>query len=235
MNRLLIVIPLACCAVTMAAAAPPIQPLQDIEAAVHALVDSSGSRAGDVEVSLGRLDPRLRLPRCGQDLAARYTQTRRRSGPLSVEVRCEGKQPWSLYVPVTLARFAAVVVAARPLARGQVIAADDVAMARRRIDISTRTYFEQPAAAIGQLATRSIGSGEILDQNQLRQPRLVRRGEQVVLSLGNSAVKVSMKGEALADGTAGERIRVRNLSSARIVEGTVTAAGVVVINGGTIL
>lgn len=235
MKHLLTVIALTCCTAQMAAAALPIQPLQDIEAAVRALVDSHGNQSGDVEASVGRLDPRLRLPLCRQPLAARYTQTRRRSGTLSVEVRCEGQRPWSLYVPVTLARFAEVVIATRPLARGQSIAAEDVTLARRRVDISTRTYFEQPATAIGRLATRSIASGEILDQHQLRQPRLVRRGEQVVLSLGNSAVKVSMKGEALADGAAGERIRVRNLSSARIVEGTVTAAGVVVVNGGSVL
>lgn len=218
-----------------AAAATPIQGLADIEAAVRALITASGSASGDVEVSIGRLDPRLRLSRCEQALDARFTQTRRLSGPISVEVRCEGNKPWALYVPVTLANYAEVVIAARPLARGAVLTAEDVSLARRRVDATVRDYLEQPAAAVGQVVARATASGEILGERQLRRPRLVRRGDHVVMSVGSSSVNVSMKGEALADGSAGERIRVRNLSSARVVEGTVTAAGVVVVAGGTML
>jgi len=221
--------------VSAAAGAAPIQALADIESAVRTLVTASGSASGDVEVSLGRLDPRLQLPRCDQALDARFTQTRRLSGPLSVEVRCEGIKPWALYVPVTLERYAEVVVAARPVARGAPLSAEDLRLARRRVDVGRRDYLEQAEAAVGQIAARGIASGEILGQQQLRRPRLVRRGDHVVLSVGSSTVSVSMKGEALADGSAGERIRVRNLSSARVVEGTVTAAGVVVVAGGAML
>jgi flagella basal body P-ring formation protein FlgA len=36
-----------------------------------------------------------------------------------------------------------------------------------------------------------------------------------------------MSGKALADGVAGQRVQVRNLSSRRVVEGTVVAPGLI--------
>lgn len=217
------------------ARAAPMQPLEEIEQAVRALADTRVSADADSEIVIGRLDPRLRLPRCTQALATRFTHAARGNGSMSVEVRCEGSKPWSLYVPVTIARYADVVVAARPLARGHVITAADLTTARQRVDLARHDYLVNAASAIGQITRRSLAGGQMLGTRQLERPNLVRRGEQVTLSIGNHAINVSVKGTALADGSMGERIRVRNLSSKRIVEGTVTEAGVVVVRGGAML
>ncbi|MEQ8660747.1 MAG: flagellar basal body P-ring formation chaperone FlgA [Gammaproteobacteria bacterium] len=217
------------------ARAAPIQPLAEIEQAVRRLAEQRSAADGDSEVSLGRLDPRLRLPRCGAPLAARFAHGGRSSGAMSVEVRCEGDQPWSLYVPVTIARYAEVVVAARPLARGHTVSAADLTTTRQRVDLARHDYLVDPASAVGQVTRRDVAAGQMLGANQLERPHLVRRGDQVVLSSANNAISVSVKGTALADGSVGERIRVRNLSSKRVVEGTVTAAGTVVVRSGAML
>ncbi|MCB1749220.1 MAG: flagellar basal body P-ring formation protein FlgA [Gammaproteobacteria bacterium] len=218
-----------------AVGAAPIHDLAAIERTVRQFVAAGAATAGDVEISVGRLDPRLRLPRCDETLDTRYPNARRSSGPVSVEVRCNGAKPWSLYVPVTLTRYAEVVVTTRPVARGQVLAPTDLALARRRVDGARADFLAGLNEAAGQVTRRSLAAGAVVGANQLERPRLVRRGDHVMLSSGHGGINVSVKGEALADGGAGERIRVRNLSSERVVEGIVNADGVVVVGHGAIL
>lgn len=209
---------------------PALQDLGSIESAVRARVSATVAAVpGATEIVVGRLDPRLRLPRCDHALETRQTPSARGSGAQSVEVRCTGHKPWSLYVPVTVARYAEVMVTARPIARGETLAAADLIRARRRIDGTADAYFTTAEHVVGQVARRALADGEIVARNQLVPPRLVRRGDRVVLSAGSVAMNVVMQGEALSDGAAGERIRVRNLSSSRVVEGTVDAAGVIVV------
>lgn len=61
----------------------------------------------------------------------------------------------------------------------------------------------------------------------LEAPRLVRKGDLVTLLAEIAGVNVRMTGKALADGAAGTSIQVSNLSSQRVIEGTVIAEGVV--------
>lgn len=216
-------------------AAAPVQPLEDIERAVAEHVAAGRGQGDDVEYSIGRLDPRLRLPLCARPLTARHTHQARASGPMSIEVRCEGDKPWALYVPVTVARYAEVVVASRALARGAPIAAADLSLERRRIDARHADYLVDPALAAGQLASRPIGHGQVLTRSLLERPRLVRRGDHVVLRSGARGIQVQVKGEALEDGALGERISVLNLRSERVIEGTVEATGSVVVGRGAML
>jgi flagella basal body P-ring formation protein FlgA len=221
--------------VAPAAAGEPIHPLATITAAVRQHVAGSIDAGADVEIAVGRLDPRLRLPACDRALDVRYANGRPLRGPASVEVRCEGAAPWALYVPVSVERYAEVVVAARPLARGAVIAEADVTLARSRVSGATSDYFEALDAVVDQVATRAISAGQVLGSQQIERPRLVRRGDEVILATEGGAISVRVKAEALADGAAGDRVTVRNLASERVVEGEVRGAGLVVVRAGALL
>ena len=56
---------------------------------------------------------------------------------------------------------------------------------------------------------------------------LVTRGQQVTLEVGADTMNIRMAGEALDEAALGQRVRVRNLSSERVVEGVVRSAQVV--------
>jgi len=55
----------------------------------------------------------------------------------------------------------------------------------------------------------------------------VHRGQEVDLLADHGAIQVKSQGEALGDGAVGNRIKVRNKSSGRIIEGTIRSAGIV--------
>ena len=59
---------------------------------------------------------------------------------------------------------------------------------------------------------------------------LVRRGDRIALAWNKNGIKVSMRGQAMKDGAAGERVMVKNLSSKRVIEGIVRDSGTVVVS-----
>ena len=232
MNKLLLLLMLSS---SPLAQANTIQSLAAIESAVKGFVAQSVGAAGDSEFTLGRLDPRLRLAACDAALKMRFSREPRGGGPNAVEVRCEGSHPWSLYVTVDVARFAQVVVSTRGLVRGAVISADDVVVARRRINGTRMDYLSSATSAVGRVAARAIGPDQILGAANVALPRLVKRGDEVTIASVGSTISVRVKGQALKDGALGDRVSVRNLNSKRVVEGVVNADGMVVVQVGALL
>lgn len=178
-------------------------------------------------VKVSELDSRLRLVRCQQPLEAFQPVGGKLLGNITVGVRCTGSRPWSLYVPVRVSLFAEVVVAARPLARNSALAQTDLKLERRDLARLHNGYFTDPAALVGKKLTRPVPLNAALTDSQIREPLAVRRGQRVTLVATGSGIEVRMGGEALADGAAGDRIRVRNSSSRRVVDGIVQDAGTV--------
>ncbi len=215
--------------------AQTIQALSSIEAAVKGFVAAQLGAEQDTEFTIGRLDPRLRLTQCEPALEMRFNREPAAGGPNAVEVRCVGERPWSLYVTVDISRYAQVLVATRALGRGATISAADVGVARRRINGTHRDYLSDPATAVGRVAVRAISADQILGTNNVTLPRLVKRGDEVIIASVGSAVSVQVRGRALKDGALGDRVAVRNLNSKRVVEGVVNADGMVVVRTGAVL
>lgn len=209
--------------------AASIQGLDSIrEAARQFLQREVEQRHGSTaEIRVGQLDRRLRLQRCATPLEVFPTGHRRLVGATTVGVRCAGPKPWTLYVSARVTVYDEVLVAARPLSRGHRLGEGDVHLARRALSQLHYGYLERLEDVRGMVLTRRVARGEVLRSNQLQAPKLVRRGEKVTLTAQLEGVEVRMQGKALSDGAAGQRIQVRNLSSRRVVEGTVVARGVV--------
>jgi flagella basal body P-ring formation protein FlgA len=64
-------------------------------------------------------------------------------------------------------------------------------------------------------------AGRMLTPQMLQADLAIRRGQTVTLAVNNSGVSIRMSGKALMDGALGQRIRVENTNSGRIVEGIV--------------
>lgn len=192
----------------------------------HALAQV-GNLPGEVEVTAAKLDRRLRLAACEVPLEAYDSPNGLKPGRNVVGVRCEGKKPWKLYVTINIATTESVVVAVRPIGRGHMIAAADVRTEMRDTSRLRKAFYTDTAATLGLRAKRSIPAGRILEAGLLERRRLIRRGSMVQILASEGTLRVAMKGEALADGARGDRIRVRNLASGREITGEVIASGVI--------
>ncbi len=205
--------------------------IESIEA-IRAAVENEAYRSielDDAVVRVGRIDRRLRLPACGEALETHPGPGGIRLGRVSIAVRCDGAHPWSLYVPATISVHRSVVVAARPLARGKILTADDLSYKKMELKRASHRYFTDKQALIGRQLTRRVASGAPLRANQARLPVAVKRGMRVIIHSSLPGLRVSMRGKALEEGRVGDRIRVLNSRSGRKLDAVVLAAGKVQI------
>jgi flagellar basal body P-ring formation protein FlgA len=192
----------------------------------HALVEAE-RLDGRAEVEVGRLDNRLRLGVCDQPLESFDSPNGLNRGRGVVGVACNGSTPWKIYVPVRLALLDAVVVTRRPVVRGQALTADDLMLDEVDITAQRHGVFRSIEDVVGMRSKRQLDSGDVLSANVLQRPKLVKRGGAVQIIAIGDGLRVSMRGEAMADGGNGDRVRVKNLSTGRVITGTVTRRGVI--------
>jgi len=165
----------------------------------------------------------LRLPACAQGLVAQPTAS------TTVEVSCPDAGGWRLFVPVKVRREQTVLVLARGIAAGETLAAADMTTAQRDAARIAGAVLADPAAAVGRVARRTLQAGSLLSASDLVAQRLVRRGDSVALVSRRGSVEVRVAGKALGDAGENERLSVENLTSRKIVQGTVDASGDVLV------
>jgi flagella basal body P-ring formation protein FlgA len=136
---------------------------------------------------------------------------------------CPDQGGWRLEF-VTRAKISAkVAVAATDLSTGKTLSAEDVLLERH--DITGMPDSFPDLAAVQDLATRrTIRAGDVLRQNMLVAPTLVKRGDAVRIVAKKDQIEVSMAGEALDGGGRGAAVRVKNASGV-VIRARVTDQG----------
>lgn len=212
-------------------AAPAAQSLPAVRAAAEtALRRQLDAAMTGVIFDAAELDARLRLVACPAPLSANGTMPRGTQSRVMVRVSCKGSVNWSLNVPVDIHRKTEVLVMRRAVGRGENIAAGDVVAQSRVLPGLTSPYVTRPADLAGRLTRRPIPEGTAVTADALDAALLIHRGQSVVLSARAGGVEVRAPGLALADASAEQRVRVRNLNSLKVIEGVADTAGVVRVN-----
>lgn len=208
--------------------AQTLQSLASIEqtAYVHALHDAQTSYS-QPQVLVDSLDKRLRLQQCDKPLHSFSNSSSNTVGSRTIGVKCQGSVEWTVYVPVKVKVIKPVVVSARPLSANQTLTARDVRLEALDIADLRHGYKESLELVIGQQLKYPLSVGMVIPTRSLKQEQVVRRGEQIVLVAMAGTMEVRMNGTALDDASVGEKVKVKNSSSKRVVEGVVHAPGIV--------
>ncbi len=180
----------------------------------------------NVNIDVGNLDARLRLPACNGQLAPRIHSPKPYGSNITVKVSCLGDQRWSVFVPVRLDIHVMAVVASRAIGRGERVTDADVHLARVN---TSSDYVEDPARVVGMTARRPLRAGEVVKPTWVEAPIAVERGAAVALEAVRGGITVTAVGTAMANGHVGDQIKVRNTQSNRVVDGRVIAPGKVQI------
>ncbi len=206
-----------------------IQAPTDILAAAetHLKQAAAAQHDGRIDITLGRLDARLRLRQCTQALQAELPSGARLSGTTSVAVSCPDLAGWKIYVSAEIDIFGPALVTTRSLARGTPLTPGDVQSVETKLTGLSQGHLQTAAEVEGMALLRAVPAGTVLTPSMVKAPRLVRRGDRVMLVSGQGPIQVEMLGEAVNDGARGDRIRVRALNSKRVIEGWVVSPSVV--------
>lgn len=106
-----------------------------------------------------------------------------------------------------------VLVAARPLERGEVLQPQDVTMERRNLAMVRGVPLLAPAEVTGKRVKSTIRQGGILFGNSLEKVMLVTAGQQVTIILESEALQLTAIGRAKGAGALGDLIQVQNTAS----------------------
>jgi flagella basal body P-ring formation protein FlgA len=217
----------------LAAAGIPDGDLQDVAqleavaraAALHELPALTDKQ----RLQVGPLQPRLQLQRCENPVKSAVAPGLHIAGRVVIELRCDGRSAWHLYVPVRVVGTSQAVVAAHAIVAGSVLSAKDLGVEQRDVGSLPPGYLDDPSIAVGLTASRAVAGGAVLTNQQLLGMRAVQRGQTVTLIASIDGMSVRMAGRAVSDGLVNQRVKVENLSSGKIVEGIARSEQIVEI------
>ncbi len=138
------------------------------------------------------------------------------AGPAGAQVR-----------PVTRPATVQVAVLAHPVGQGKTLSTEDFAYEDRAIGQARGAL--DPADAVGKEAVRSLAPGSVVRITDVVAPRLVRRGEPVLIAYRSRGLLITTSGRALASAGSGEPVRVVAASTARTLDGVAAASGLVLV------
>lgn len=203
---------------------PPVayQSLSSIQAlAEQHLLQLLPDQQAKVHLQADALDSRLHLALCAEPLQAFLPSGASLGSRATVGVRCNTGNTWSVYVPVNIESEVSVLSLNKALPRDAIVNATDVLRLTRRVPGLSNQYLQDIDELQGKRLKHELPAGALLTPNQLQTPTLIRRGQQVTLLAVIGGIEVRNQGIALADANVNTRIRVRNLNSAKVVEGLV--------------
>ena len=148
------------------------------------------------------------------------------SSSFTIAFALDGKPAGNCVVRGRLAALGEVVVAAVSLRRGDRIASSSVRLEKQDIG-----GLEQPFTAIEQVlnmeVARAISPGTPLDQGTIASPTVIKEGDMVKISARRGGLQISTNGRAQLSGRMGETIKVKNISSNKLVYCRVDGPGMV--------
>jgi flagellar basal body P-ring formation protein FlgA len=205
--------------------------LDEISKTAHDFAINQMQNSDDeIEVIVGKLDPRLRLHQCTIPIEAYSPGYQMRQGISTVGIRCDDFKPWSLYVPITIKQFKHIAVLKHAVMRNTLLSSDDIYMEKMNINRLSSGYFDNTDQIIGKILTQNLSKGSVLTHHHIKSPMAITRGQSVTLIAKNAVIEVRAEGKALSTGAVGERIKVKNMKTKRIVEGIIIDKHLINVN-----
>lgn len=179
------------------------------------------------DFDIGNIDPRFNEKPCSLPLEFSLNRSPMTQSNLTVLAECKDETPWKLYITSKFNVYGNVVYAATTIPRAHTIQLSDLEIKEEAINSHYYASFNSADSVKGMIAKRSIRQGSVIQANLLQAPKLVKRGDDVVIVASSDSIMIRMRGTAMQDGELGQQINVRNNQSARIVRARVSEAGLV--------
>ena len=203
---------------------------ESIAEAVKTYIAQNINLPGEYELSLVPLDSRLNLPQCAEPLEVFTTTDSIKAGRTTIGVRCNIEKKWSIFTSAIIKTYQMVVVLSQPIQRGEIITRQHLAIEKRDVSKLREDFVTQIEQAENKQTTRPLNTGTILNLSNLVEPKLIKRGDKVVITTTKSNFSIRMSGVAMMDGAKGQLITIKNQNSGRIINATVIEPGLVSVN-----
>lgn len=169
------------------------------------------------KVSIEVAPPRAALPACSA-LDAFQPQGSRSIGKTTVGVRCLAPDRWTVYLQAQVKVIGAYVVTRQPLPAQHVVTSADLSVREGDLGTLPADVVTDGDAMLGYRTVSGLASNAPLRSSLLRPPLAVQQGQSTRLVMNGPGFSVQSEGQALANASRGDRVRVRTRSG-QVVSG----------------
>jgi flagella basal body P-ring formation protein FlgA len=199
------------------AAALPADLAEQVRELAHDKAASGG--AARIEVTVGQLDPRLRLAPC-ERIEPYLPANVRLWGKTRIGLRCkEGRTAWNVYLPIVVKVWGRALVVPAGAAAGAVLAERDLAEAEVDLAEEFTAAVVDPRLVVGRTLAQALRPGQAVRQAHIKSRQWFAAGETVkVVAVGNGFALEGV-GQAITNGIEGQPARVRT-ETGQVVTGS---------------
>jgi len=201
-----------------------------IENAIANYVKQENVPLENLQVTITSLNKQLRIPQCEQALIINMAPGSKLIGNTSLTVACDSPKQWKIHVAAHIDGEVNALAARYPMMRGSIISKNDVEFVKKRYSQLNYGYFASIKQLGGMEVRRNIKNGQIITPGFVKAQKLVLRGQQVTIIAQKGGLDLRVKGKAMMDGLQGQTIKVKNMSSKKLIYARVVSPGMVKIN-----
>ena len=169
------------------------------------------------KVSIQVKPPRAELPACAS-LDAFQPAGSRSIGKISVGVRCLAPSQWTVYLSAQVRVVGSYAVTLQPLPANHVLSAADFTLREGDLGSLPADVVTNVDDMLGYRTVSGLAAGAPLRNALLRPPLVVQQGQITRVVLNGPGFSVQSEGQALANASRGDRVRVRTRSG-QVVSG----------------
>lgn len=177
------------------------------------------------QVNISPLSRAANKPTCEKAPQISYN-TKQRVGNLTLTISC-AQPPWRQYINAKVIGLLPVLVAQQDLSAGQSLDGIPVQVEWHSSTQVTRNHLRDLTNIQHKTARQFIAKGTGLQQQHLKDTLLIQKNDLVKIISADPRFRIEMNGMALEAGTLGQAIRVKNLSSGKIIKAYVESADTV--------
>jgi flagellar basal body P-ring formation protein FlgA len=194
-----------------------IQLMQNVEQ--YVVQQLSTADVANLSVNAMPLDARIEVPECPQPLTISASDEALQQANITVKASCESSG-WYLFLMVKAVQMQNVATLSSAVSPGTLLTRSNVEIVEVDKKLLRTTTFADIESVLGARVKRRLQPGQPINPNQLC---FVCKGDNIVISAGIQGLSIRTSGVAEQDGNIGDTIRVRNLSSDKVIAARVVS------------
>jgi flagellar basal body P-ring formation protein FlgA len=179
---------------------------------------------GKIKVSADKIDSRLKLKECADEkleIFNPYESSLLNTNTMGIKC-VEETNHWTLYVPVKVIVLKTVLLTKQALKKGTRLQFGDLYQSEMDAQKLKQGYFTDPKELVGLVCAKNIAPDTPLNPYNVELAKIVSKGQKINIIATNGSLNISMAGIALSDGVLGDVIKVKNVTSKKIIEAQIS-------------
>ncbi len=162
-------------------------------------------------------------------IRVRRASSRALRGPsvLRVGIDVDGQTQRTMSVTADVRIWRPVLVASHMIRPGEEVGPESYELVERDVTQVRGKYYVDSLMLEGMQTRRTLSMGDVITDQHLQKIPVVKRGDAIQLIARADRMSMSTAGEALQDGGVGDRIRVKNSDSGKVIYGHVLEGGII--------